>query len=332
VAILRRRAPNAPTQLVVQGGADGVIEVSNPASPRDDSHRVMVGHTSNVCALDTSPSGSFIVSGSWDGKAFVWGTDKWEATNLLAHAGDGVSVWAVLAFSEEVIITGSADHEIRIFNLKTRRNFEIPAIRTMKADDVVRALCKLPTDLKGQHPTGAQFASGGNDSVIRLWRLDGKQVGRLDGHDSFIYSLASLPNGDIISSGEDRTLRIWRGLECVQVITHPAISVWSVAVCPANGDIVSGASDNIVRIFTRSADRRAAPDVISEFEESLRASEIPSNQVNQDTTDTKDWLQANNGTKDGQIKLIKEDDGSVSAYQWSSGRIFIAIQFSDAMH
>ncbi|KAK1758573.1 ubiquitin homeostasis protein lub1 [Echria macrotheca] len=322
VAFLHRPGSS---NLVVQSGADGVIEVQNPDAPRDDSRRVMVGHTNNVCALDTSPDGRFIVSGGWDGKAFVWGTDKWEATHQLAHAGDGVSVWAVLAFSNDVIVTGSADHEIRIFNLKSRSSLEIPAQRTMKTGDVVRALCKLPTDLKGKHPSGAQFASGGNDAVIRLWKLDGQQVGRLDGHDSFIYSLASLPTGEIVSAGEDRTMRIWRGRECVQVITHPAISVWSVAVCSSNGDIVSGASDNIVRVFSRNHERVAGPETIEEFEQSLRASAIPSSSVNQQATETPEWLRLNKGTKDGQIKLIKEDDGSVSAYQWSSGRDWVQI-------
>ena len=40
--------------------------------------------------------------------------------------------------------------------------------------------------------------------------------------------------------------------ECVQTITHPAISVWAVAVCPESGDIVSGASDRVARVFSRN--------------------------------------------------------------------------------
>lgn len=33
----------------------------------------------------------------------------------------------------------------------------------------------------------------------------------LSGHTSFVYSLTVLTNGDIVSGGEDRTVRIWRG-------------------------------------------------------------------------------------------------------------------------
>lgn len=31
-----------------------------------------------------------------------------------------------------------------------------------------------------------------------------------------------------------------------------------------------------------------------------------------------DFLQSKSGTKEGQVQMIKEDDGSVTAYTWSS--------------
>ena len=183
---------------------------------------------------------------------------------------------------------------------------------------MVRALCRIR---KG-HPSRADIASASNDGIIRLWTLNGRQVGELRGHDSFIYSLASLPNGDIVSSGEDRTVRIWRGFDCLQTITHPAISVWGVAVCAENSDIVSGASDRIVRIFTRSKEREADPQVISAFESSIKSSSIPQQQigeVNKEKLPGPDFLTQKSGTKEGQVVMIQENDGSVTAHQWSQG-------------
>lgn len=49
---------------------------------------------------------------------------------------------------------------------------------------------------------------------------------------------------------------------CVQTITHPAISVWSVAVCVETGDIVSGASDRLVRVFSRDQNRWADEETL----------------------------------------------------------------------
>ena len=210
---------------------------------------------------------------------------------------------------------GCADKLIRLFTPSGKLLHTIQG-----SSDVVRALCRVPKD----HPSKADFASAGNDGVIRLWKLDGRQVGELHGHESFIYSLVDSPNGELISSGEDRTVRIWRGSECVQTITHPAISVWGVAVCPENGDIVSGASDRIVRVFSRDSDRQAAPEAIESFDESVKSSSIPQQQVgngniNKEKLPGPEFLEQKSGTKEGQVVMIQESNGSVSAHQWSQG-------------
>ena len=49
-------------------------------------------------------------------------------------------------------------------------------------------------------------------SEITIWTFEGDIVHTLSAHTSFVYSLAILPNGDAASGGEDRSLRIWRGM------------------------------------------------------------------------------------------------------------------------
>jgi phospholipase A-2-activating protein len=319
-----------PEGLIVSGGKDTIIEVRQPSrAPEDNAEALLLGHSNNVCALDIDPSGKLIVSGGWDGQARVWGVGKWECDGLLeGHEG---SVWAVLAWSQEIIITGksgvrrspatilttllilgSADKLIRIFSPSGK------LIRTIRGNtDVVRALCRLPPN----HASSAHFASAGNDGLIRLWTLEGRQVSQLIGHENFIYSLACSPTGEIVSSGEDRTVRIWKDNRCIQTITHPAISVWSVAVCAENGDIVSGSSDRIVRVFSRDQTRQAEEDVLKKFEESVQSSAIPQQQVgdiNKDQLPGPEFLQQKSGTKEGQVIMIKEHNGAVTAHQWST--------------
>lgn len=48
-------------------------------------------------------------------------------------------------------------------------------------------------------------------SEIHVWTLGGDLIHTLSGHTSFVYSLSLLPNGDIVSSGEDRSVRVWKG-------------------------------------------------------------------------------------------------------------------------
>ncbi|KAH0537464.1 hypothetical protein FGG08_005727 [Glutinoglossum americanum] len=300
-----------PEGLIVSGGKDTIIEVRQPTrAPEDNAEALLLGHSNNVCALDVDPSGKLIVSGGWDGQARVWGVGKWECDGLLeGHEG---SVWAVLAWSQEIIITGCADRLIRLFHPSGR------LIRTIRGStDVVRALCRLPPN----HPSGAQFASAGNDGLVRLWTLEGRQVGQLVGHENFIYSLASLSTGEIVSSSEDRTVRIWKNDQCIQTITHPAISVWSVAVCAENGDIVSGSSDRIARVFSRDPARQAEEAVLKQFGESVQSSAIPQQQVgdiNKEQLPGPEFLQQKSGTKEGQVIMIKEYNGAVTAHQWST--------------
>jgi phospholipase A-2-activating protein len=317
-----RASSTWPDGLVLSAGQEAIIEAKRPnLTTTDNADRLLIGHGHNVCTLDVSPRGTYVVSGGWDGKGLVWDTEKWQISAQLVHQGEVKSVWAALAYDEHTVITGSADTHIRIFDIRqVNSNGEVEPRHTLSTSSVVRAVCKLPGGLKG-HPSGAEFASAGNDGIIQLWKMNGTQVGALQGHDSFIYSLACLPTGEIVSAGEDRTVRIWRGSECIQTITHPAISVWSVAVCPENGDIVSGASDNMVRVFTRNADRMAPPEALSQFEESVRASAIPQQQlgpsINKERLNPKSWLLNNAGKKDGQVTTVLEDDGSIGAYQWS---------------
>lgn len=266
--------------------------------------------------MDVDPAGRFIISGSWDAEARIWPLGKWECESVLrGHEG---SVWAVLAIDSETVITACADKLIRVFNTSGK------LLRTIRGSaDVVRALCRLP---KG-HPSGADFASAGNDGVIRLWTLSGKQVAELHGHENFIYSIASTPSGEIISSGEDRTLRIWKDSQCVQTITHPAISVWGVAVCGENGDIVSGASDRVVRVFTKNPERFADAETTTLFEDSVKESSIPQQslpEVNKEKLPGPEFLTQKSGTKEGQVQMIRELNGAVTAHTWSNGKSFLS--------
>ncbi|SPJ73502.1 related to phospholipase a-2-activating protein [Fusarium torulosum] len=305
-----------PDGYVVSGGKDTIIEVKSPkATSSDNAERLLVGHAHNVCTIDVSPNGTYLVSGGWDGQARVWSPQKWE-TELSLSGHESMAVWSVVALDDHTVVTGCADKNIRIFDLRQSTAGEVSPNSTIHTPDVVRALCRVPRD----HPSGADIASASNDGTIRLWKLNGQQVAELHGHESFVYSLASLPTGELVSSGEDRTVRIWRGNECVQTITHPAISVWTVAANPETGDIVTGASDSIARVFTRSPERTAEEATLKEFEESVKSSSIPQQQVggvNKEKLPGPDFLTSKSGTKEGQVQMIKEDNGAVTAHTWS---------------
>lgn len=230
-----------------------VKQVGQP--PEEDPHRLLIGHAGNITCVAFSEDGKKVISGGWDSQAFVWDVEAGSVTAELQ--GHGGPVWGVMVYDAKLVLTACADQIIRVFDINGK------SLGAFKGHtDVVRCFCKLPTG----HWSGAAFASAGNDEIIRLWTLEGQQVGELEGHSAYIYNLAILPNGDILSSSEDRTVRIWRDGRCIQTITHPAISIWTVAACPETGDIVSGASDNIIRVFSRDPERQADAEVSGRVE------------------------------------------------------------------
>lgn len=90
---------------MISGGQDTIIEAKQPGKTAgDNADAMLLGHAGNVCALDVSPEGGWIVSGSWDSSARLWEVGKWECSTVLeGHQG---SVWAVLAYDKDTIITG----------------------------------------------------------------------------------------------------------------------------------------------------------------------------------------------------------------------------------
>ncbi|KAG6837276.1 hypothetical protein H0H93_012281 [Arthromyces matolae] len=283
--------PDAPKGYAVTGGQDTVINVFRLDSPRDDPDFSLIGHSENVCALDVTPGGT-IISGSWDKTAKVWKNFAL-AYDLKGHQH---SVWAVLGLNEDQFLTGSADKTIKLWQ-------QHKVIQTFTGhQDAVRGLALL-------------IEVG---SEIRVWTLGGDLIYTLSGHTSFVYSLSVLPSGDIVSGGEDRSVRVWKDGECVQTLVHPAISVWAVAAMP-NGDIVSGCSDGVVRVFSASEERWASENDLKEYDAKVASTALPSQQVGDVKKSDLPGLEGLNipGKKPGEVKMVR-NGALVEAHQWDS--------------
>ncbi|KAH9930746.1 phospholipase A-2-activating protein [Fomitopsis serialis] len=290
--------PEEPLGFAVTGGQDTVINVFALSANSNEPAYSLIGHTDNICALDCTPDG-LIVSGSWDRTAKVWKDFKL----LYDLTGHRQSVWAVLAVDSEQFLTGSADNTIKLWN--QHKN-----VRTYPGHtQAVRGLA-LYTDIG--------FASCSNDSEIKIWTMEGDLVHTLSGHTSFVYSISVLENGDIVSGGEDRTVRIWRDGECYQTIVHPAISVWSVSTMP-NGDIVTGCSDGVVRIFSHAESRQLPSEELKAYEDQVASQTLPAQQIGDVKKSDLPGLEvlSTPGNKPGEVKMIRNGD-NVEAHQWDS--------------
>lgn len=254
-------------QLIATGSNDATICVY--ATGSNVPLATLRGHTGTVSALAAGLQPSTLISGSWDKTARVWTIAGFGPSASVALVGHEAAVWAVaVTMGSKQFVTASADKTIAFWSESAER------LRVLKGHtDCVRALVALPD---------GGLLSAGNDAVIRCWNADGETVRELHGHGNYIYTMAALTavteptagastskavaSPTFVTGGEDSSLRMWSTTDgqLGDALMLPAQSVWSVA-CLRNGDIVTGTSDGVVRVFTRCVERVADAAILSAF-------------------------------------------------------------------
>ncbi|PIK49138.1 putative phospholipase A-2-activating protein [Apostichopus japonicus] len=273
-----------PQGLIVTGGNDAKINAYTLESPMPVY--TLTGHSGTVCALAFGKFGT-LLSGSWDCSAKVW----LDSRCMLTLEGHEAAIWDVaLMPSQGLMLTASADKLIKLWKAgKCERTFK-------GHQDCVRGLAVV---------SDVEFLSVSNDTTIRRWLITGDCMETFHGHTNFIYSISLLADGQgFVSSGEDRTVKVWKEGECKQTITLPAQSV----------------CDGVARVFTTDPERIADPDTQAMFERQLSSFAMPAKTQAfgdikmEDLPDSSDLRKP--GSKDGQTKLIRAGN-KVEAYSWS---------------
>ncbi|CAG9833993.1 unnamed protein product [Diabrotica balteata] len=295
-----------PDGLVITGGYDKAIFIHKPGEPFH-TYAIKGEHTNTVCALTKGIEPNTFFSASWDNTAKYWSLSTSTSKPVQTFSGHLAAVWYVKQISNGNVVTASADKTIVVWSLDGQRLQSISG-----HNDAVRCLEDFP-EMK-------YFISVSNDASIKIWSYEGENMNTLYGHTSFIYSIARCrPHGldSFVTSDEDRSIRFWQNNENKGFIELPAQSVWAVDCLP-NGDIVTGSSDGIVRIFTKD-DSRVADEVnLTKFTEEVNAlkrqavqeiggvkvSDLPGKEALYDP-----------GKRNGQMKMVR-DGTSVVAYTW----------------
>jgi WD40 repeat protein len=154
-----------------------------------------------------------IVSGSEDHTAHVWSVALPKTPSRVLYHEQPVRVVACTppGSGYNWCLTGCADGSIRLWDLDKG---DAPPLRVIKDRGHRTAVTALAFS-----PDGKYFASGGEDSMIYLWRTDDRSeepVYAFDGehgvdqpHQGTITALHFTPQARLISAARDGTLRIW---------------------------------------------------------------------------------------------------------------------------
>ena len=191
----------------------------------------LVGHTDPVYAVDFTPDGKWIVTGSFDKTLRLWDT----ATNKSVHTlqgHTGIVLAVTISKDGSRIASGSLDKTIRLWDIPTHSQ--------------AASLTGHGSQIYGLafSPDGKLLASASNDKTVRLWDIEQKrQLKTLSNQGAAVYSVAFSPDGKtLLTGGADKTVRLIEvetGKE-IRRFTGPEFAVYSVAFSP-NGQTIAAA-------------------------------------------------------------------------------------------
>jgi WD40 repeat protein len=197
--------------------------------------------------MAVSPDETMVVSGSIDGRVWLWNRNKgkivgdpWEGHNGAVRCLD----WSPNA---RQVASACEDGTIRRWNPDTGRQIA-PPIQTGQEVHVVK-----------YSPQGDTFASGGQDNMTRVWSKDGELLINFRGHDSWVLSLCWSKDGQRIFSGSvDGTIRKWQSIdgEELLVLRGHTSGIASLCLSPDGCHLVSASVDYSVRIWNLETDQQ----------------------------------------------------------------------------
>ncbi len=213
------------------------------------------GHRDALLSAAISPDGKLAATGSYDQSIRLWDTSTGKELRVLnGHNGPVFDV----AFDPTGRLLASASGD-----------------RTVKLWDVSRGerLDTFSQPLKEQYavafmPDGRHVVAGGVDSRIRVWKLSDSAkegtneiVESLFAHDGPILRLAVSHSGRwIVSSSEDRTVKVWSAARYEQAAQFTDDSDWTtaLAISPDDKTLAAGRIDGSLSVRSL-ADLSAGP-------------------------------------------------------------------------
>lgn len=106
-------------------------------------------------------------------------------------------------------------------------------------------------------PNGKILASGGDDTIVKLWNLETTEAQTLNSHLDNVTSVSFSPNGKILASASnDRTVKLWKVADGTLLQTLEGHSGWvtSVSFSPDGKTLASASEDNTLKLWNLDLD------------------------------------------------------------------------------
>ncbi|CAL9439660.1 hypothetical protein SUDANB95_02204 [Actinosynnema sp. ALI-1.44] len=183
-------------RVLASGGADHSVRLWDVAGKRELAVLTGPADPDNVESVAYSPDGRLFAAATSGRAVRLWDMTG-EPRELPALTGHTDSVKSV-AFSGNLIATGSADHTVRLWDAGARTQLAELAAHT----DTVHSVAF----------SGHTLATASADGTARLWDVTTPsrpaELAVLTGHTARNY-VAAFHDHTLATAGEDRTIRLW---------------------------------------------------------------------------------------------------------------------------
>jgi WD40 repeat protein/predicted Ser/Thr protein kinase len=155
---------------------------------------------------------------------------------------DGTGNLLALSHGGEILAHGTPGGQVVVVDVASRREMRIA---TTTENTMAIAISNDGRTLA--------TAAGYSEPFVKLWDLNsGKPLARLEGHRSYVNSLAFSPDGKLLASGSgDQTIRLWdwKAKQGVAILRGHFSEVFDVAFSPDGQTLASGCKDGTVCLW-----------------------------------------------------------------------------------
>ena len=223
-------------------GLDGTIRLWNLSA--GTPMREFRGHAQKVFGLIFSSDGQTLASGGTDRTLRLWKVATGEEISRLDLRATGTPVrvsWPVMFLPDNLTVaTRDLNYGIGLWDVLTGKELR----RLEWLPENVRAVALAPN---GRLVAAAEA----NQTGIRLWRLDGEELGSLRGHAGQVEALVFSTDSSTLASGSvDGTIRMWdvaTGTEMGRLQTDEA-GAEGLAFSP-DGKLLASQFDTKIRLW-----------------------------------------------------------------------------------